>query len=104
MTTEPKPTSPIREFLFRPHPRKPLPGPKWLGPVLLIGMSLVLVGMVFESVVGSRILDPSTGHIHQIYFAKGGYRYVAFWQYIVIDGMTISGFSLVGIVVIVQLL
>jgi hypothetical protein len=104
MTTEPKSTSSgIREFLFRPNPRKPIPGPKWCGPVALIGMSLIAIPFVFEAVVGSRVLDPSTGQIYQIPFGKG-HRYVEYWQYILFEALTIPAMVVFGILAIVLVL
>jgi|SRR5215472_13227961 len=97
MTTEPKSTfSTVRAFLFRPNPRQPMPVPNWFAPLAVIGLSLVVVAEIFALVAGSRVLAPATGHIYRISVGRG-HRYVAFWQFVIFDALTIPAMCMFGI-------
>jgi hypothetical protein len=87
----------IREFLFRPNPREPRPGPKWLGPVILIAAFLVVVGVIFARIAASRMPDPSTGQIHEIRLGKGSHWYLGYWQLIVYEALTTPALCVFGI-------
>jgi hypothetical protein len=78
--------------------------PKWTGGALVVAVVLSVVGVIFARLTASRVPDPSTGQIYQIYFGKSqSYWYLNFWQWVVYRVLTVPGICLMLVVLVAAL-
>jgi hypothetical protein len=78
--------------------------PKWTGRALVLAAVFSVVGVIFARLTASRVPDPSTGEIYQIYFGKSqSYWYLNFWQLVVYRVLTVPSICLLLVVLVATL-
>ena len=78
--------------------------PKWTGGALVVAAVFSVVGVIFARITASRVVDPPTGQIYQIYFGKSqSYWYLNFWQLVVYRVLTVPGICLMLVVLVATL-
>ena len=78
--------------------------PRWMGGALVFAAVFALAGVIFARLTASRMPDPSTGQIYQIYFGKSqSYWYLDFRSMVVYRVLTVPSVCLVLVVMVATL-
>jgi hypothetical protein len=64
--------------------------PAGTGRALVFAAALSVIGVIFARLTASKVPDPSTGQIYQIYFGRRqSYWYLDFWHLILYRVLTV---------------